>query len=93
MLPFVAYIYEKLDFDNYRKSITKKDAETVGMEAFKYIFKNSVKCKEEFFNIVAIMDDKTVEEIKEQPFTKTIMTIKEIFTDKELTSFFKQAMG
>jgi hypothetical protein len=98
MLPYVVDIYDKLEIDKYRKELAQKtkgekiDVESLGIEAFKYVIKNSGKVKEEFFNIVAIAEEKTPEEIKSQPFLKTMAKFKEVFTDKELTDFFKQAM-
>lgn len=103
MLPHVVDIYDKLNIDAYRKEAmkkhekAKKKGETVsqldaGIDVFKYIIKNSGKVKEEFFAIVAIFEDKTVDEVKAQPFINTLTTFKEVFTDKELTDFFKSAM-
>jgi hypothetical protein len=103
MLPFVVDIYDKLDMDNYRKKAAQKYEKSnkegkpvsqldAGIEAFKYVMKNSTKVKEEFFAVVASFEDKTVEEVKAQPFAKTLLTFKTIFTDPELTNFFKEAM-
>lgn len=98
MLPMVVDIYDKLDFDTYRKELKEKyegkkaDQLTVGIEAFKYVFKNSGKVKEEVFSIVAIAEGKPIDEIKKQSFTKTILTFKAIFSDKDAVDFFKQAM-
>lgn len=98
MLPVVVDIFDKLELDDYRKELTAKNAGkqvdnvAIAIEVFKYIFKNSGKVKTEFFEIVAIFEGKPVEEIKRQSLAKTIITLKEIFTDKESMSFFKQAM-
>lgn len=99
MLPHVVEIYEKLDIESYRRKAIAKtkgnkevDLKKVGLEVFLYIIKNSTKVKEEFFSVVAIVDKKTAEEIKNQPLAKTISTFKSIFTDKELMDFFKTAM-
>lgn len=99
MLPYVVEIYEKLDIESYRrKSIAKHkktknvDLQKVGLDVLLYIIKNSNKVKEEFFTVVAIADEKSVEEIKAQSLVKTITTFKEVFTDKELMDFFKTAM-
>jgi uncharacterized protein YwgA len=99
MLPYVADIYEKIDLDCYRKKISNEnkgntdiDQQQVGIDAIKYVLKNSSKVKEEFFNIVAIADLKSIEEVKKQSFIKTIQSIKNIFSDPELVDFFKQAM-
>ncbi|HBV88316.1 MAG TPA: hypothetical protein DEF42_17125 [Desulfosporosinus sp.] len=99
MLPIVVDLYDKLDLDSYRKDIIEKNKdnknvnkEMLGIDWFKYILKNSAKVKEEVFEIVSIFEDKPVEEVKAQSFGKTINTIKEIITDKETMSFFKQAV-
>jgi hypothetical protein len=99
MLPYVAEMYEKLDIESYRKkSIAKNkgkndvDLEKVGLDVLLYVVKNLGKVKEEFFAVAAIADNKPVAEIKAQSITKTISTFKDVFTDKELMSFFKTAM-
>lgn len=99
MLPSVVDIYDKLDLDGYRKKIAeenkgKKDIsnETLGIDLFKYVLKNSGKVKEEVFEIVAIFEEMPIEEVKAQSFMKTINTIKGIFSDQETTDFFKSAM-
>lgn len=93
MLPYVSDIYAKLDFESYRKTINKgKDIETVGLDAIMFIIKNSGKIKAEIFEIVAVVDGKTADEVKKQPITKTLFTFKALFTDTELMDFFKGAM-
>ena len=98
MLPFVVDMYDKLEIDQYRKALQEKhkgkeaDKLTVGIEVVKYLIKNINKAKPEVYGIVSVMQDKSIEEIKSQPFTKTFMDIKDVFTDKELVDFFKQAM-
>jgi hypothetical protein len=100
MLPSVVVLYDKLDIDGYSKKIRegnkgKKevDNQALGIDLVKYVLKNSAKIKEEVFEVVAVVEEKTVEEIKAQDFMKTINTIKEIFSDKETVSFLTQAMG
>jgi len=99
MLPMVTVMYEKLDIDGYRKKLKaeskgKKDisANVIGIDLFKYILKSSGKIKEEVFEIVSIAEDMTIEEVKAQTFTKTIKTMKDIFTDKDTTELFKSAI-
>src|SRR5690625_2798651 len=98
MLPYVADIYDKTGFDKYRKDIKKKyagkkkiDYLDPVVDAGKFILKNSPKAKEEFFTIVAIAENRDVEDVKKQPFMQTLKSIKMIFSDKELVDFFKQA--
>lgn len=100
ILPYISDIYEKLDFtgfiEKYQKNKDEEDKEKrqikVGLDIFSFVLKQSGEVKEEFFNIVAIVEDKKVEEVKKQPLVETLKTIKELFADKELTDFFKLAM-
>ncbi len=102
MLPYVVDIYDKLDLDGYRKGLTEENKEKgkdelsmteIGVQAFKHMLKNSGKVKEEVFEIVAIADDLTAQEAKDQSIVTTLATFKEIFSDKDLVDFFKQAMA
>ncbi|MFC4389144.1 hypothetical protein ACFOZ1_15285 [Gracilibacillus marinus] len=99
MLPYAVEIYEKLDFDNYRKKLQeeykkkkKVDAVDAAVDAVKYILKNSKNVKEEIFQVIAIAEKKDLEVVRNQSFFKTIATFKAIFTNEELTTFFKDAM-
>lgn len=98
MLPYVVDIYDKLEIEKYRMEMSEKhkgkgtDKMVVGIEVVKFLFKNIGRAKTEVYGIVAVAKDKTTDEIKNQPFPKTVMDIKEIFSDKELVDFFKQAM-
>ena len=98
MLPAVVDLYDKLDIDGYRKTMAAKnkgkevDQTTLGINLVKFVLKNSGKIKGEVFEIVAVFEDKTVEEIKEQNFMATVATFKAIFTDKETMGFFKDAI-
>ena len=101
MLPFVSDIYEKTNINKYitdqKKKITtgnQSEAKIMGygLDMFSYIMKQSPKVKKEFFNIVAILEDKTIEEVKKQGLGQTIGVIKSLFEDEETMSFFKSAM-
>ena len=98
MLPSVVDLYDKLDIEAYRKKIAEEnkgkplDQMTVGIDLFKFVLKNSGKVKQEVFEIVAVFEDKTVEEIKVQNFMITVNSLRSIFVDKEALSFFKSAM-
>jgi len=98
MLPAVVDLYDKLDIEGYRKKFAeenkgkKLDEMTKGIDLFKFILKNSGKVKDEVFEIVAVFEEKPVEEIKSQNFMATVKSLKEIFSDKEAMSFFKDAM-
>jgi len=98
MLPIIVAIYDKLDLDVYRKKIQKENitkklsAYDLGIVLGKYILTNSKNVKEELFEIVATMQEITLEEAKAQGPFKMITTLKAIFTDKDAVSFFKQAI-
>lgn len=99
MLPIVTVLYDKLDIDGYTKKIKEKNkgktdvsSEILGIDLFKYVLKNSGQIKEEVFEVVAIIEEKTINEIKGQNFMTTINTIKDIFQDKETTDFLTSAM-
>lgn len=99
ILPAISDIYEKIDIADFVKDYRAKQSDDTeqnkviaGLDLFSFIFKQSSKVKEEFFTIVAIVEDKKIEEVKEQPFIHTIKTIKELFTDEEMNDFFRQAM-
>lgn len=98
MLPHVADMYDKLAMTDYIKKVGKKNKDKgltkieAAEEAFKHIARSSAKCKKEFFNIIAIAENKTAEEVKAQPFFKTMKTFKEIYKDKDLVDFFKSAI-
>ncbi|WP_067725373.1 hypothetical protein [Oceanobacillus damuensis] len=103
MLPHAVDIYDNLDFDSYRKKLKdeydkkrkngkKIDPVDASVDAVKYILKNSKNVKNEIFNIIAIAENKSFEEVRKQSFLKTIATFKSIFTNEELVSFFKSPM-
>lgn len=46
------------------------------------------KYKDEIFNILAIFNDKSVDEIKEQSITDTIKQVFALFNDKDIKDFF-----
>lgn len=94
VLPHIAAMYEKLDFESFRKelNLVGKTKTEVGLEVFMFLVKNASKVKSEIFETVAILDGKTPEEIKTQPFTKTMASLKELAKDPEIADFFKQAV-
>lgn len=103
MLPYVADIYDKLDLKDYiqKNAINTSDKSEdelkalqseVGMKMIMHIVKNSSKVKDEVFNIVAVFSGISADEAKQQDFFKTLQVFKGIFSNKDLTDFFKQAM-
>lgn len=98
LLPSAVEVYEKLNVDKYIKDTRKKnkgrkvEAMDAGIDLFKFVLKNISKAKTEIFEIVAVVEDKTPQEIKEQSLPDTINSIKRIFGDEELIGLFKSAM-
>src|SRR5690625_2927585 len=102
-LPYAVEIYEKLKFENYIKATREKigiekkqgkkvDEMTVGIDVFKFVLKNLNKVKEEVFYLLATVEDKTVDEVKEQDMMVTIKGLKDLLSNKELVELFKSAM-
>ena len=98
MLPSVVDLYDKLEIETYRKKMAEKnkgkklDQTTEGIDLFKFVLKNSGKVKNEVFEIVAVFEEKPVEEVRAQNFMITINSFKAIFSDKEAVGFFTQAI-
>lgn len=101
ILPHVSEIYEKVNIKKYitdKKTKLKKGTNNevemmgLGLDMFSYVLKQSSKVKEEFFNIVAIIEDKNLEDVKKQSLIVTIKTIKDLFEDIETMDFLKSAM-
>ena len=94
LLPYAVDLYEKLDLDQFKKNLNSEDKskEEIGIEVFLFVLRQSQKFKGELFQMVAILNDKTVDEIKAQPFTDTIKAFKAIFSEPDIADFFKQAV-
>lgn len=99
MLPHAVDIFEKLDVMAQGKKIAAKykgkkkvDPLEVGIQVTAFILKNAPKVKTEILSIVAIAEDKTIEEVKKQSLVKTFTTFKSLVRDPELLDFFKSAM-
>lgn len=98
LLPYALDIYEKINADKIIKQFKDKykgkkaDVMMVGLEVFKVVLSNMPKVKKEVFEIVALVEEKTVEEVKKQPLMQTLKTFKAIFSEPELMGFFKSAM-
>lgn len=103
MLPSAIEIFEKLDLksfyekneinvDGKSKDEIEKLQKDVGIKMIIYVTKNCSKIKEEVFKLLSIAQDKTIEDVKEQPFTETLKQFRDILSNKEAMSFFKLAM-
>jgi hypothetical protein len=97
LLPFMIDIFDKLDVEKEGKRLVKisktKDIDVqkkeIGVNIIKYILKNSPKVKDEFFEVVSIVEGITIEEAKAQGIGKTIKTIQEVMGDEEIMVFFR----
>lgn len=89
MLPYAIDAVEKLDLISAVKN-NKNDKK--GLDLIKHVSKNIDMAEEEIFNIVAIYTEKTVEEVEQQSIVETLLALKDLFSDKDLIDFFKQAM-
>ena len=99
IIPIIAELRPKLKgdeklkafFDSYRKKQGDDGEENVPdnldfvMSMIPFLFGDY---KEYVFEILAIVGDKTAEEVKAQPFTETLAQIKEIIANKDLVNFF-----
>jgi hypothetical protein len=103
MLPYAVSIIEKLDMKGYilknKELLNTKDKEAAqekmddkGFDFVMHILKNTGKVKTEVFEILAIVQGKSVEEVKAAPFGDIIKQLKILLKDTELMNFFKSAM-
>lgn len=101
MLPHASDIYTNLKVKEYLAShvFKVKEGEDVevakkiaGADLMAFVLKNSPNAKDAFFNIVAIFEGKTVDEVKAQSLIKTMTSVKAIMKNKELMDFFTQSV-
>lgn len=90
--PVIADLSEKLandaefkSFMNGRKNMSNREF------VFKFLPHVLKNYREEAFNILAVWNDKTVDEVKSQPIGETIAEVKSIFNDKDFRSFFSSS--
>lgn len=86
----VIEIYEKLDLKEFAEKNKDKEQKELGLALIMYILKNTKKFKTEFFNVISVLQDITVEEAKQLSIPQLIEVLKEIGNNKELIDFFKQ---
>jgi len=95
MMPHAVEIFEKVDLKGYYKRVQeenigkKVDVESVGLDAILYVVKNITKVKSDIFEMIAIAEETSVEEVKKQSLVKTNKSFKDIFQDEDLMDFFK----
>ena len=90
--PLLAELSDKLATDKEFKAMMNTRKNMNNREfVFKFLPYFINNYREEAFNILAVWNDKTVEEVKGQPFGKTITEIKAIFEDEDFRSFFSSS--
>lgn len=90
--PLFADLSEKLANDaEFKAFMAGKKAMTNREFIFKMIPHLLKNYREEAFNILAVWNDKTVDEVKAQGIGETIAEVKTIFADKDFRSFFSSS--
>lgn len=91
--PIISEMTEKISSDEEFKTIMKSFKETPSnkvllLKLFPILLKNY---REEIFEMLAVWEDKNVDEIKAQPFAETINQIKALWENKDFRSFFSSS--
>lgn len=97
--PIIADLRPKLkedkDFINFMENYVKGKKDVSEIDNFDFvlhILPTAIKnYKQELYGILAILCDKTVEEVSEQSLGETIKVIKELLSDDDFKSFFISA--
>lgn len=92
ILPDATAIFEKLDIQKFVQENKGKTENELGVALITYILKNTKQFKTEFFNVISILKDISVDEAKELKLGELAEILKEIGNDKELVSFFNSLM-
>lgn len=100
LTPYIANIVSDEELlEELKKAVDRKDIVNkaqwlaVGAEKITKILPILLKKrKEDVFGILAVMNEKTVEEVAKQKFIMTLKQAKTAFKDKELIDFFKSCM-
>lgn len=90
--PIICDIVDKArDDKDLRKSLFQglKEKNVKPTSQIRYLAQVVSKCKEEVFNILAIVYEKSIEEVKAQDFIKvTLPQIKELWLNKDIRDLF-----
>ncbi len=91
--PIIAEFTDKIakdkDFKDMMNKYTKNaNNKTFILKILPIVFKNY---REDIYNMLAAWNDKSVDEIKEQPFKTTFEEIKAIWEDDDFKSFFSSS--
>lgn len=97
--PIIADLRPKLkedkDFKDFMENYVKNKKDSSEIENIDFvlhILPTAIKnYKKELYEILAVLCDKTVEEVSEQSLGETIKVIKELLADDDFKSFFTNA--
>lgn len=90
--PDIVEIYNKLDLKEFAEKNKDKEQKEIGLALIMYILSNTKKFKDEFFNVLSVLQDITVEEAKQLSLPQLIEVLKETGNNKELIDFFGSIM-
>ena len=93
LAPIIAELSEKLSKDKEFKDFMKSynDEQTNRVFVFKVLPLLIKNYHEEAFEMLAIWYEKSVDEVKAQPFSVTVEEVKKIFGDKDFRGFFSSS--
>lgn len=93
--PYVADIMDKMkEDDELRSNLLKFRSLNKTSDYLRYFPQVIKKCNTEIYNILAVVYEKTVEQVREQNFvTETIPQITELFKNEDLRTFFSSLMS
>lgn len=101
MVPAVCSIYDKIDVKTFTSAFADEmntaesevDETIVGLDLFMHVLRQSSLIKDEIVEIVSILEDRSIEDVRAQSIIKSLTSIKTIFEDREIMGFFESVMG
>ena len=97
IIPIIETLVDRFKADEKVKAFVMEYRAQKGISNSKFVFKFLPillkDYREEVFEFLSIWNDKSIDEIKEQPFGKTISDVKAIFDDEDLRGFFTSSQG
>lgn len=93
LAPIISELSEKLSKDKEFKTFMQSynDERTNRVFVFKVLPLLIKNYHEEAFEMLAIWYEKSVDEVKAQPFSVTVEEVKKIFSDKDFLGFFSSS--
>ena len=92
-MPHISNIAEVLMQDNdFMAFVQNKKANGEEVSNRQFVFKilpiAMKKCKDDLFSIIAILNDKNIEEIKNDSFANVVIETKALFENEDMKGFF-----